>query len=445
MIETSEYLNNELYKNILDFKLNLDVKSDNNLQDIFQNDNKFRELNLLSLDKFYFNIKNKKNIIMKEDYYFKEAKDIRHILRIKKKIPTSIYKDTYDFLVSSNKDQIELIKNYNKVYIFRRYKNGNKDDPKNYRYFQNNSDQIKLICCYIKYIIDLVLKKDYINTDIFICKIKVGQNVKNCVDYAEDNTRTIDRLLLLDLIKAFDSVELKILYKTLDNFFNRNILDEYLNYKNHILNMIFIILYNREVYYENKIINCNRGLPQGLPISNYIFTLFLSEIVYEWNIKAPKNIIEKLNIYVDDIYILFLNNNNNLNNIYTYNLIKHLDDYYLKINIDKCKMSKDLKLDLNFSILNKFNTYLGLTFTRSLKDILKIFEIHINKYNLKYNKNNTIYDVYYIFKYEKMNNIKKRSLNGWINYKFKHILKNNNLNILELLEIILIESIKKIQ
>ena len=118
--------------------------------------------------------------------------------------------------------------------------------------------------------------------------------------------------------------------------------------------MIFIILINRDVYYKDEKINCNKGLPQGLPISTLLFVIITDEIMYEWNkINSEFDNIEKLNIYVDDIYIKFKNYNTFLNDKYIINFIDHLKKYYLKINFGKCKVDEKLNLNYNFDILTK--------------------------------------------------------------------------------------------
>jgi hypothetical protein len=423
-----EYLNNNLYKSNIDNVYKFDNIYNSNLDDYFKN-----KFNLSSIDNFSNILSNK--YVSNDDSYFKESKGMRNILKIQKHFNK---RTVFEFLTSSNLEQKELIKKINRTEIFSKYKSGDVINPKNYRYFQNHTNEIKVICNYIKFMIDIVLKDDYINTDIFICKIKANQNIKNCREYAVEYTSNMDRLLLLDLEKAFDSIEFEILYEILNNFFDRNILEEYKECKNYIINIIMIILINRDIYYKDNKIKCERGLPQGLPISTLLFVIITDEIIYKWNkINKEYNNIEKLKIYVDDIYIKFKDYNNSLNDKYIINLIEHLKKYYLKINISKCKVDEKLNLNYDFDILTKYDCYLGIAFTRDIYDLSKIFQTYLNIYNNKQKKNYIIYDVYYIL-YNDISKFKlKYSLNGWLYYKFNHILDYYKITQKELLEMIL--------
>ena len=175
-----DYLNNNLYKSNIDKINNLYKFEDNIYNDKNLDDNIKNKFNLTLIDEFCKTLSNKQKYILKENPYCKESKEMRNILRIQKHLNKKTYSNVFEFLTSSNLNQKELIKKFNRTEIFSKYKSGDVINPKNYRYFQNHTNEIKIICNYIKYMIDIVLKDDYINTDIFICKIKAGQNIKNC-------------------------------------------------------------------------------------------------------------------------------------------------------------------------------------------------------------------------------------------------------------------------
>ena len=92
----------------------------------------------------------------------------------------------------------------------------------------------------------------------------------------------------------------------------------------------------------------------------------------------------------------------------------------------------------DFDILTKYDCYLGIAFTRDIYDLSKIFQTYLDIYNNKQKTNYTIYDVYYICYYEMNPDFNlKYSLNGWLYYKFNHILDYYKITQKELLEMII--------
>jgi hypothetical protein len=226
-------------------------------------------------------------------------------------------------------------------------------------------------------------------------------------------------VVLLDIKKAFDSVEWIILEKMLISNLSRKIKNLDLVYE--LISCYFSIIKNRNIFYKNKSINYSKGIPTGLATSNLIFTLFLEEIFfikYKNFKKYKKEFL--INIYVDDIYIKILNLKKS--DEIVYGLINHLNDYKLNINLNKSKADKNLNLS-KLNILQEKDFYLGIPFTRDLDYYMMLILKDLNDrllFNKYFNKSISWNYIYFLIIKLSPNkfqlNIQKRIL-GFLSYK----------------------------
>jgi hypothetical protein len=189
-----------------------------------------------------------------------------------------------------------------------------------------------------------------------------------------------------------------------------------------------LILKNRNIYYNNNKILISKGISTGLPSSCIVFTFIIEEIIDEWLEQNKKNfkidIDFNLNIYVDDFYIKIYNISKT--HIILITLIKILYKYKLYINFNKSKIDKHLyncsKLTKKLKILQEYDLYLGIPFTR---DINLYKNIILSQF---YKKHNLYYDWYRIYNIlncnEVNNNLNK--IRGFMFYKLKPLLVINN-------------------
>jgi hypothetical protein len=236
------------------------------------------------------------------------------------------------------------------------------------------------------------------------------------IETAIANTNSTSSVVLLDIAKAFDSLDWDILEELLLNNLTRKsskekakeLVDEYMT-----------ILKNRELYYNNNLINISKGISTGLPSSNLVFTLALEEILFRWfnkyNYKNNEDFI--MSIYVDDIYMKILQKHNA--NKIVQSLINHLELYKLNINITKSKVCPDLEVDLPNKLSPK-DFYLGIPFTRDVKlyGELILLEFQKNKMNLSW------LEIYDNLCKEKSDEITKIII-GYLNYKLKPLIVQN--------------------
>lgn len=195
----------------------------------------------------------------------------------------------------------------------------------------------------------------------------------------------MDNVVLLDVTKAFDNVEWDILYRNMEQHISKFINNDLTR---SLIYEYFILLQNRKFVYRKThtsreyIIDVNKGISQGLPSSNVIFTILLHSVVCDWGNSIDIIIHDYiiLNIYIDDFYIKFINPNYKNNNYIINTLIKELEKN--KLNINYAKSLADIKVNLNFNILKNTDKYLGIPFTRII--ILYQFII-LDEYKKRYN------------------------------------------------------------
>jgi hypothetical protein len=116
---------------------------------------------------------------------------------------------------SDIKTKINILKSFNNCIIYKKYKNGDILEPKNYRYFSNHHITIKLIDrIWCKILLNNLQKLP--NSEIIKYNFK-KDFCENLIDVATKNTQDKNSIILLDLTRAFDSVKWMTIYKLLFN------------------------------------------------------------------------------------------------------------------------------------------------------------------------------------------------------------------------------------
>ena len=304
----------------------------------------------------------------------------------------------------------------NKVHIGLKIKdeNKNKDEIKNYRFLQVHSKTIKLIDrIWCLRIVDSIKNLDY---NIFKCSL-IKQINSSLIETANKNTLSIENVVLIDLEKAFDSCDYDVVEELLFRSLKRKINEKFAK---SLTDQYMYIIRQREVYYNNLKIDFRKGLPTGLPSSNIIFSLLMDELINEWleenksAFKVDKDFI--INIYVDDIYIKFLNNE--LKNIIIVSLIDKIKKYKFNVNFEKCKADKKLELEF-FTNLEEYDFYLGIPFTRDLR---KYTTLILKKFNDSNHTNLTYEQIYEnLIKIQPLS----KQIFGFFNYKLNPLMKDD--------------------
>jgi hypothetical protein len=400
----------------------------NYLNSLWSSENQFtRTLNDIVLDNNISNdiLKNFKKII--EDKYnsikvignFNYTNKLEKEVRLKKnELNKDDIKNTYiayrDLLYHGKINNVTMNK-INKVYISEKLKDTNKDknDVKNYRFIQVHSKPLKLIdrlWCLRVY--GLIKNLD---TSIFKSNLLKGMT-DSTINVADENTKSIDNVILIDIEKAFDSCDYSIIEDLLKSSLQRKSNE---TIATHLTKQYMYILRERELYFKEKKINYHKGLPTGFPSSNMVFSLVMDEIIHRWR-NETEGMFEigkdfKLNIYVDDIYIKLLNVS--IKDPLVITLIDTLHNYKFKVNFEKCKADEKLKLEF-FTNLCETDMYLGIPFTR---DIKKYSDLLLKRYG----NNETYKSIYDKLKQE--THPDKKQIFGFFNYKLKPLMKEIDL------------------
>lgn len=294
-----------------------------------------------------------------------------------KKIDAKVFSKLYYTLEKNGNLTSEMHEKYNRAVLIQIHKKGDMSDPSNYRYLYNFSNNIKL------------LDKLW---SINICNALIGKvNDKNLLSYhtrfefnesirgmASKFTDNIDNKIMLDFEKAFDNVSFYSISKLLKKFLIRKLGEEKGKY---YFDRYFNIITNTNIYFDKVKIKRNKGIPTGLPSSNLVFTMIMEQIFYEFTmIKPDFTKFFDFYVYVDDIAIIVKDNTINIKD-YIDCLLNIFDYYMFKCNSKKCNISKNISSNYkNFEIITPETKYLGIYFSRNLKEYINII---IKEYNEK--------------------------------------------------------------
>jgi hypothetical protein len=292
----------------------------------------------------------------------------------------------YNFKAGTGLSRNSLMKDICRCTIFPKYKSGDVTKPENFRYLVNHHNAVKIINRI--WCMELIQKCGKNIPDNQIYKANLVKSFSgSIINTAVSNTQSIDNVVLIDISRAFDSLEWDVLENLLLTNLTRKINSETAK---ELVEQYMTIIKNRELYYNGHLIEISKGIPTGLPSSNLVFTLALEEILFRWlnetGYKNDKDFI--MNVYVDDIY-LKIKNTSEVNNIVN-SLIKQLSTYQLNINKIKSKADESLKIS-TINVIKNTDYYLGIPFTRDIKlyGQLVLNEFKTNKMNLSWGQ---IYD-----------------------------------------------------
>ena len=313
----------------------------------------------------------------------------------------------YDFRVGTHFTRKSLMGDISRCVVFPKYKSGDITKPENFRYLVNHHNTVKIldrIWCS-----ELITKCGTNLPDNSIYKSSLVKSFNgSIITVANENTKSIDNVVMVDVMKAFDSLDWDILEDLLISNLTRKINKESAT---DLVSQYMTILKNRELYYNNIRVEVSKGISTGLPSSNLVFTLAIEEILFRWFAKSgfSNNKDFKMNVYVDDIYLKILNIAKASEIVNS--LIDYLQSYKLLVNKGKTKADEKLKISGLTNILSTSDYYLGIPFTR---DIKLYGQLILNELNKKMKV--TWCDVYDIL-IEEESSIDKALIYGFLNYK----------------------------
>lgn len=292
--------------------------------------------------------------------------------------------------------------------IFVKHKKGDPKNPKNFRFLSNHSNIFKIIDKIWTDLLINILKKEKKLPDSNIIRNHFYRTFETSIrDLAIEKIKKYHsnkKILLLDISKAFDNVNWKVIKSLLIKNLSRKINKKFAK---KITKQYLFLISNRDIKYKEKKINISKSLATGLPSSTIVYSLLMEQIIYEWNIsnKFSNEII--INTYVDDIFIEFkiLKNCQKITN----SLIKHFEKYKFKINSEKTKTNCKL---LNYSKIKYFDCYLGMPFAKDKNTYIKVC---LDLFQKKY-YSITVNDIIRFLLIKKHNPIKSQ-ITGFFNYK----------------------------
>ena len=338
----------------------------------------------------------------------------KNIKQVNLKLFYAIYMDYTKY----NTIRPSLLNKINYTEILTKHKNGDKNNLNNYRFLFNHSTYGKLLDkLWTLDLLKKIEKNPYysvFNRGDFKCYIK---------EVAKEVTDKKDNIILLDLKKAFDSVEWINFEKLLKPSLIRRIGNDGIKLYYQYINFI----QNRRCYYKKNLINIKKGIPTGLPSSSVIFTLILDELLYKFfKINYSEKDYKKdfkLYVYMDDIAIHIKNKNkikkiiNSLENIFSY--------YKFTINKKKSLISKNISHNLiHYKIIKPDDYYLGLPFSRNKINYLQIILEQFKTRNVELNiiDYHDLYIKYKLYK-KKIDGFFRYKIYGLGNYDFNDIIK----------------------
>jgi hypothetical protein len=331
----------------------------------------------------------------------------------------------YTFKTSEKLYRKNIMKDISKCTIFPKHKHGDVTKPENFRYLVNHHNTIKILDRL--WCMELIQKiKDNIpDPEIFKASLIHRFNTSTS-ETAIKNTQSIDSVILLDIEKAFDSLEWDVLEDLMLSNLTRKINKETAK---ELVDQYMTILKNRELYYNNIKIEISKGISTGLPSSNLVFTLAMEEIIYRWfnKTKYTNNKEFILNVYVDDIYLKMLETSNSSTVVNS--LTEFLSEFQLYVNKHKSKADPNLSIDIP-NQLKPTDYYLGIPFTRSIKlygDLI-LNEFQTKKLDWEWED---IYDELVKDNINKEVMENQRIIVGFMNYKLKPFLTDSEKTIKE--------------
>ena len=327
----------------------------------------------------------------------------------------------YNYFIGSNIKRKEIIQSIDNNVFLIRYKKSDYHNPDNYRYYTSSNKNIKAID-YIWYTSMIKMYNIKMpNTDIFAYCFKKCD--KSFHVTADENTKDINNVVLIDIKKAFDSVKWNVLKDLLYSHMKRSLkIDEMMI--QDIINQYIVYWTEVIVKYDGNIISRKKGLPIGLVSGSLIFTFIIDEILHRWldqNMNIIINVDFKINVYIDDIYIKILNTQKS--NEIVNSLIAILGKYELKINNEKFKADPSLNLDSHLNELKETDLYLGIPFTR---DITKYGDVILKELNKKYDTQFTWNQIYDIL--NQANDVDYKHVLGYISYKLRPFFNSSDLD-----------------
>ena len=361
-------------------------------------------------DKTKFRKQIKENLSKIREIGFRVYHDIgleKEVNLITANVTNNDINKVFDFRVGTHFTRKSLMGDISRCVVFPKYKSGDVTKPENFRYLVNHHNSVKIldrIWCS-----ELIIKCGSNLPDNSIYKSTLVKSFNgSIITVANENTKSIDNVVMVDIMKAFDSLDWDILEDLLLSNLTRKINKESAT---DLVLQYMTILKNRELYYNNIRIDVSKGISTGLPSSNLVFTLAIEEILFRWFAKSgfSNNKDFKMNVYVDDIYLKIINivKASEIVN----GLIDHLQSYKLKVNREKTKADEKLKISGLTNILSTSDYYLGIPFTR---DIKLYGQLILNELNKKIKV--TWIDVYDILT-EEESSIDRARLYGFLNYK----------------------------
>jgi hypothetical protein len=361
-------------------------------------------------DKTKFRKQIKENLSKIREIGFRVYHDIgleKEVNLITANVTNNDINKVFDFRVGTHFTRKSLMGDISRCVVFPKYKSGDVTKPENFRYLVNHHNSVKIldrIWCS-----ELITKCGTNLPDNSIYKSTLVKSFNgSIITVANENTKSIDNVVMVDVMKAFDSLDWDILEDLLISNLTRKINKESAT---DLVSQYITILKNRELYYNNIRVEVSKGISTGLPSSNLVFTLAIEEILFRWFTKSgfSNNKDFKMNVYVDDIYMKIFNiaKASEIVN----GLIDHLQSYKLKVNREKTKADEKLKISGLTNILTTSDYYLGIPFTR---DIKLYGQLILNELNKKIKV--TWIDIYDILS-EEESSIDKACLCGSFNYK----------------------------
>lgn len=315
----------------------------------------------------------------------------------------------FDFKVGTPFSRKSLMGDIARCVVFAKHKSGDTTKPENFRYLVNHHNTVKILdriwCSELigKCGVNLPDKDIYKST---LVKTFNGSIISTAIE----NTKSFDNVVMVDIMKAFDSLNWDVLEELMLSNLTRKTNKETAT---ELVSQYMTILKNRELYWNNIRIEVSKGIPTGLPSSNLVFTLAIEEILFRWfkqsGFTNGKEFM--INVYVDDIYLRIIQVES-ANEIFN-SLIEHLAFYKFTVNKNKTKADKKLEITGLSNHIEYSDYYLGIPFTR---DINLYGELILSELNKKIKV--SWLDVYDIITDEESSEEKSRIL-GFLNYKLK--------------------------